>query len=297
MNETLAGFEQRRLAELKDHITTRAAAERDRRPRRRISLAVAAGAVAAAVATVATVTSMGGGDPAYAVSKDSDGIVYVTVRDFRDAEGLSRQLADLGVPALVDFVPAGQKCRDERGTVVTDVPRGLYYPPTQIPGDKEGLGWRMQIDTKLFKPGQTFVWTLEVDPVYGWTGTSTILMHDPVAPCVLVPDDRRHNVQTVSAWPATSLRGYEVGGKTVGEVRPEIDKRGLKVTYLITEPHPDSDRLPPEIARSVPYVMYPSKQNTPVGEDWFVWQADERQPGTIRLMVTPKLNGRAGVDQ
>ncbi|MGP3932113.1 hypothetical protein [Nonomuraea sp. KM88] len=214
----------------------------------------------------------------------------MTVRDFRDAKGLSRQLASLGVPALVDFVPAGQKCRDERGTSVKDIPRGLYHPPTKIPGDKEGQGWRMQIDTKLFKPGQTFVWTLKVDPVHGWSGTSTILMHDPVAPCVLVPDDTRHSVPATFPWQTTSLEGYEVAGKTVGEVRPEIAERGLKVTYLITEPHPDSDRLPPEMARNVPYVMYPNRQNTPVGEDWFVWQADEPQRGTIRLLVTRKLN-------
>ncbi|SEG99934.1 hypothetical protein SAMN05444920_114210 [Nonomuraea solani] len=287
MNETLAGFEERRLAELKDHIAARAAAGRNRRPRRRIMFAMAAGAAAATVAAVATVTSLGGGDTAYAVTKDSDGIVHVTVRDFADAKGLNRQLTSLGVPALVDYVPAGQRCRDERGTAVRDVPRGLYHAPANIPGDKEGHGWQMRIDTKLFKPGQTFVWTLEVDPIYGWTGTSTILMHGPVAPCVLVPDDTPHNVPAVSPLRVTSSQAYE--GKTVGRVRPEIEKRGLKVTYLVTEPRPAGDRRPREASRDIPYVMYPNKQNTPVGDDWFVWQVDEPRQGTFRLMVTREL--------
>ncbi|MEV4893492.1 hypothetical protein AB0K48_29330 [Nonomuraea sp. NPDC055795] len=287
MNDTLTGFEQRRLTELKAHIAARAATERDRRPRRRLAFAAATGAAIATAAAVVTVATPGGPDTAYAVTKDADGIVHVTVRDFRDAPGLSRQLAGLGVPAIVDFVPAGQKCRDERGTPVTDIPRGLYYAPASIPGEPEA--WRMQIDTKLFKPGQTFVWTLAVEPVNGFTSTSTILRHNPVAPCVLVPDDRGHRVTSTSPWPATSLKDYQAEGKTVGQVRAEIEKRGLAVTYLVTEPQRTTDRRLAEFSRDLPYDMYPNKQNTPVGDDWFVWRADEPEPGTIRLAVTQKL--------
>ncbi|MCA2220513.1 hypothetical protein LDL49_04590 [Nonomuraea sp. NEAU-L178] len=186
------------------------------------------------------------------------------------------------VPAIVNFVPAGQKCKGPRAEPVTDIPRGLYYAPRNIPGDDGSSGWQMQINTKLFKPGQTFVWTLAVDPVYGGSDTSTILMRDPVAPCELVPDDEQHVVPKMPVPEDTSLGGYRVEGKTVGEVRPEIEKRGLKVTYLITEP-------PPERYPGDPYLMYPTKQSTPVGEDWFVWQADEPEKGVIRLMVTQKL--------
>lgn len=283
MNGSLAGFEERRLAELKEHVAARAAAVRAGRPRRRIVLTVAAGVAIAAVASVVTVSSMNEGDAAYAVTKDSDGIVYVTVRDFRDAEGLTRQLKSLNVPAIVDYVPAGQKCRESRGTTVDDVPRGLYHAPTNIPGDDSGSrGWQMQINTKLFRPGQIFVWTLTVDPVHGGSSTSTILMRDPVASCELVPDDSPHFVPKMPFEQATSLGGYRVEGKTVGEVLPEIEKRGLKVTYLVTEPAPSD-------ARGSHYMMRPTEQNTPVGEDWFVWQADERDKGVVRLMVTQKL--------
>ncbi|MFI6602373.1 hypothetical protein ACIBHX_39495 [Nonomuraea sp. NPDC050536] len=276
MNGSLAGFEERRLAELKEYVAKRAA----RRPRRRLVLAAAAAAAVTVGASVVTVSTMGGGDTAYAVTKDSDGIVYVTVRDFHDAAGLTRQLESLHVPAVVDYVPAGKKCAQEpRGVYVEDIPRGLYQPPTNIPGaGADEMGWRMRIDTKLFKPGQTFVWTLSNDPVYGWTETSTILMRNPVAPCELVPDDTPHHISTLPATPA----GY--AGKTVGEALPELEKRGLKVTYLVTEPAPD-----PRPPIGNPYVMYPTKQNTPVGEDWHIWNADEPQPGQVRLMVTRKL--------
>ncbi|WP_169952648.1 hypothetical protein [Microbispora sp. H11081] len=126
--------------------------------------------------------------PSYALTKDADGVVWVRVRDFRDAAGLARQLRDLGVPAIVDYVPAGRKCREPRATYVEDVPRGIYYPPTNLPGSKHG--WQMRIDTRLFKPGQTFVWTVTALPG-GRSSTSTILMNDPVKPCVLVPDGTR----------------------------------------------------------------------------------------------------------
>ncbi|MEU6719350.1 hypothetical protein ABZ897_48480 [Nonomuraea sp. NPDC046802] len=132
---------------------------------------------------------------------------------------------------------------------------------------------------------RTFVWTLTADPVYMGTSTSTILRWDPVAPCVLVPDDTPHTVPSWPDSPDTSLEGYKVAGKSVGEVRAEIERRGLKAAYLITEPRQDR----PDSARLPRYVMYPTKQNTPVGDDWFVWQADEPQQGTVRLMVTREL--------
>ncbi|WP_214322571.1 hypothetical protein [Nonomuraea sediminis] len=276
MNGSLAGFEERRLAELKEYVAARAA----RRPRRRLVLATAAAAAVVAGVSVVTVSSTGGRDTAYAVTKDSDGIVYVIVRDFHDAAGLTRQLRSLNVPAVVDYVPAGKKCAQEpRGAYVEDIPRGLYQPPTNIPGaGADEQGWQMRIDTKLFKPGQTFVWTLSDDPVYDGTETSTILMRNPVAPCELVPDDTPHYIPQI---PGPSA-GY--AGKTVGQVLPELNKRGVKVTYLITEPAPDPHPL---IGNQ--YVMYPTKQNTPVGEDWHIWNTDEPQPGQVRLMVTQKL--------
>ncbi|MFD8557643.1 hypothetical protein [Streptosporangium canum] len=254
---------------------------------RRLALGLAAVAVLATGAVVgpSLLQDGRGADPAYAVTKDANGVVYVKVRDFHDAAGLTRQLKDLGVPAVVDYVPEGQQCREPRATYVTDVPRGLYYAPTSIPGEEGGFGWQMRIDTKLFKDGQTFVWTI------GESGTSTILMNDPVAPCALVPADPPKPRPTfldyrVATAEGRSLAGYRVDGKTVGEVVPEIEKRGLKVTYMIIEPYPGNPGG---------YSMDPARQDIPVGKDWVVWEAQEprRSPGEVRLVVTDKRYDRS----
>ncbi|KAB8178806.1 hypothetical protein [Microbispora catharanthi] len=256
-----------------------------RRGPRRVALGLGAAAVAAAGVVVGPSLLNDGAltTPSYAVTKDSDGVVWVKVRGFRDVAGLTKQLRDLGVPAIVDYAPPGKKCREPRATYVEDIPQGLYDPPRNIPGEKEG--WQMRIDTRLFKPGQTFVWTLTALPD-GGSSTSTILMEDPVKPCVLVPDvipKRLRDSEFLSYREATakgrSLAGYRVGGKTVGEVVPEIEKRGLKVAYWIIEPN----------ARNLGgYAIDPRRQNVPVGKDWTVWEAEEstRKPGLIRLLVT-----------
>ncbi|GGO16327.1 hypothetical protein GCM10010116_32980 [Microbispora rosea subsp. aerata] len=158
-----------------------------RRGPRRLALGLAiAGVTAAAIVVGPSLLDDGVfTTPSYAVTKDPDGVVWIKIRNFRDVTGLKKRLRDLGVPAVVDYVPLGKKCREPRAAHVEDVPRGLYYP-TKIPGEKQG--WQMRIDTRLFKPGQTFVWILTALPD-GGSSTSTILMHDPVKPCVLVPDD------------------------------------------------------------------------------------------------------------
>ncbi|MET9248100.1 hypothetical protein [Nonomuraea sp. NPDC003709] len=247
---------------------------------RRLFLGLAVAATLAAGIVVGQGLLRTGVPPSYAVTKDSDGVAYVKLRDFRDAAGLTRQLQELNVPAIVDYVPPGKMCREPRGTHVEDIPRGLYSVPENIPGE-EGRGWQMRIDTKLFKPGQTFVWTI------GETLTTTILMTGPVGPCVLEdrpvqkevkPDYRRATVK------GRSLAGLRVDEKTVGEVLPELRKRGLKVTFLIMEIAPGNPGG---------FGEGPTR-TTPVGDDWVVWEAEEsiREPGLIRLLVTDKRYDR-----
>ncbi|GII86855.1 hypothetical protein Ssi03_48450 [Sphaerisporangium siamense] len=217
------------------------------------------------------------GTSSYAVTKDPDGVVYVQVRDFRDKAGLAKRLAELNVPAVVDYAPPGMWCEEPRGALVRDIPRGLYSVPENIPGDEAGQGWQMRIDTKLFKPGQTFVWTISDR----WT--STILMSGPVAPCVLVPDTS-HEPKAIepdyrtATTKGRSLADFRVDEKTVGEVLPELTRRGLEVTYLIMAVAPDNPGGFGELRT----------QTEPVGDDWIVWEAEEsvRRPGLIRLLVT-----------
>jgi hypothetical protein len=185
--EPLAGFEERRLAELTEHVRTRAGEGRGRRaPAVKRHRLVLAAATVAGVCAATAVTSQRGGEPAYAVTRESHGVVVITVRDFRDAPALSRRLHDLGVPAIVDYVPHGASCKEPRGTAVQNIPPGLYSPPTNIPGEDSDSGWQMRIDTRLFRPGQTFVWEISTSPD-GGSHTSTILMEGRVAPCALTP--------------------------------------------------------------------------------------------------------------
>ncbi|WP_067185083.1 hypothetical protein [Microtetraspora niveoalba] len=253
------------------------------RPRRLVlGLAAAAALATGAVLGPGLLQDGHGVSAAYAVTKDADGIVHIEVRDFRDAAGLQKRLRDLGVPAVVDYVPAGKKCREPRATPVEKIPDGIYDVPRQIPGERDG--WRMRIDTKLFTPGQTFVWTI-TDLPEGMGSTSTILMNDPVAPCVLVPDDRPKmkvidSKTRLATTEGGSLAGFRVDEKTVGEVRPEIEKRGLTATYLIMGIPPGNPGGYGELRR----------QDTPVGDDWIVWEAEEEKgaSGKVILLVTDK---------
>ncbi|MEV0593051.1 hypothetical protein [Nonomuraea cavernae] len=252
---------------------------RRRRPRR-LALGLAGAGLLAAGIVVGPSLLENGVSPSYAVTKNSDGVVYVRVRDFSDVKGLTRQLAELKVPAMVDYVSPGKQCQEPRGTYVEDIPPGLYSVPENIPGDP-GRGWQMRIDTKLFKPGQTFVWTISEGH------TSTILMDGPIAPCV--PEDRPEPKEIkrdyrVATLKGRSLAGLRVDEKTVGEVLPELRKRGSKITYLVMGIPPGNPGGFGELRT----------QSTPVGDDWIVWEAEEsiRQPGVIRLLVTDRRYDR-----
>ncbi|MFI6512394.1 hypothetical protein ACIBCT_32720 [Streptosporangium sp. NPDC050855] len=80
-----------------------------------------------------------------------------------------------------------------------------------------------------------------------------------------------------------SLAGYRVDEKTVGEVVPEIEKRGLKVTYLIMTVGPGNPGG---------FGIDPNRQSAPVGKDWIVWEAEEAASDTVRLLVTDKRYDR-----
>lgn len=72
--------------------------------RRRLALALSAVAVAACAATVVPSVLLGGGMPAYAVTRNPDGTVRVTISDIvdaADAAGLQDALRAEGIPALV----------------------------------------------------------------------------------------------------------------------------------------------------------------------------------------------------
>ncbi|MEV4113406.1 hypothetical protein [Nonomuraea sp. NPDC049695] len=238
--------------------------------RRRYRPVWLAAAVALAAGIVAVPITLRDGAPSsYAVSLE-DGMVTIQIRDFDDAPELERRLRELGVPALVDHVPTGMMCREPRGEHVQTIPRGLYSVPENIPGEPGG-GWQMRINTKLFNPGETFVWTISGE--YGTTTTS--LMRGPVAPCEPVPAPTPKAIVYHSATGKNgSLAGFQVEEKTVGEVMSEIRKRDLKAVLVVIEPDPRGG------------YGEDLDQDVPVGDDWIVWDAEERSKGVIRLLVT-----------
>lgn len=239
------------------------------RPRRLAFGLAAAVALAAGVVTVPI--ALKDGTPAsWAVNLD-DGMVTIQIRDFDDAPELERRLKELGVPATVDYVPKDMTCREPRGKVVENIPRGIYSLPENIPGESQGV--QMRINTKLFGPGQTFVWILR-----GKGGlTTTRLLEGPVAPCEPVPmptveqeEPEFHGMST------RELGGLRVDEKTVGEVLPELRKLGRKVIFaVITVPPGNPGGF--AIDRT---------QSTPVGDHWVVWEAEQNAKGVIQLLVT-----------
>ena len=103
-------FEDRLLDQLREIVAARPAPAvvTRRRPRRR-RLALAGITVAAATAVVAIMVTGSEVTPsAYAVQPRADGSVTVAIRSLRDAAGLERSLRAAGVPAVVDYAPAGQ---------------------------------------------------------------------------------------------------------------------------------------------------------------------------------------------
>ncbi|WP_207400892.1 RNA polymerase sigma factor [Actinomadura roseirufa] len=205
----LAGYQERRLAELTAAVAARAergarapAVQRSRRPgaaHRRSVWAVAAVASAASAAVVAMLAWTGSAQPAYAVTRDPSGLVTVRVGqktlDSRDADALSRELRSLDVPAVVYSVPEYTVCPQPHARTVElppnvySMPDGLYTVPSDLP--RPGGGWKMTINPGHFKPGQFMVWTLSTSGVYEQdgrrTGTATsvgtYLVSGRVIPC------------------------------------------------------------------------------------------------------------------
>ncbi|MFB9472129.1 hypothetical protein ACFFR3_21665 [Nonomuraea salmonea] len=246
-----------------------------RRPPRsfkRPLLGLAAAVVLAAGVVVVPSVLRGGAPSSYAVDMQ-DGMVTIQIRDFDDAEGLERRLRELNVPATVDFVPQGMMCREPRGEHVRNIPRGVYSLPENIPGEREG--WQMRINTKLFRPGQTFVWSIS-----GKGGmTTTYLMEGPIAPCEPVPAPKpsfKEPEFRVATDRGRSLEDLRVDEKTVGEVLPELRRRGKKVVFAVIS-------VPPGNPGGYGIVR---TQEEPVGDDWVVWEAEENAKGVIRLLVT-----------
>ncbi|MDP9862822.1 MULTISPECIES: hypothetical protein [Streptosporangium] len=188
MNDT---FEERLLSALKE-VTIRRLAEKGmaartpvrRGPSRRALGLSAAVAGAAAAATVALTLFGGAGTPAYAVVKGADGSVEVQINAFRDSGELEAKLAEVGITAVVDYLPADQTCQEPRGEQATAGGR------TQVGVGRDGKGITFTISKGQIGPDQTLVLAISTDqagPDRPPVATSLRVVKRPVSTCVVTP--------------------------------------------------------------------------------------------------------------
>ncbi|MDP4507403.1 hypothetical protein [Nonomuraea turcica] len=155
----MSNFEERLLSALKEEITTRTAEDRmtttvtpvQRGSRRRFAgLAAAVAGVAAATTAVVVMTGIAS-SPAYAVTKGTDGSVDVHISSLTDPEGLEAELAEAGVKSVVDYLPAGQTCKEPRGQ------QGSVSGPFSVSMGSDGAGVSFKIEKGKVPAGETLV--------------------------------------------------------------------------------------------------------------------------------------------
>ncbi|MDA0632331.1 hypothetical protein OUY22_02810 [Nonomuraea sp. MCN248] len=183
---------ERREQQIKDfvmaeiHRSAEPARPRLRLPRPMLVLPVAAAAMALVIAF-----GLGlGGAPAYAITLLDDGTIHVTLNEIRDADGLEADLRDLGVNAVVDYVPDGQRCSPQpRSTDLLpqeEARLGVWPPPQNPAGDG------FTIDPAVVGPGQTAVIELSISDDERIASIWARVSNGPVAACELVVDPDHH---------------------------------------------------------------------------------------------------------
>ncbi|GLH99986.1 hypothetical protein [Phytohabitans aurantiacus] len=201
MNTTerpLAPYEERLLAELRGVVAERATSTaapvrtfRASRPRARFAVGLGAAAALAIAAGIGGPALLGAGDgPAFAADKDPDGSIRIYIREYSDPKGLQERLRQLGVDAVVDYVPNGKQCRE---------PRATYVPFDQQPADlvtispppKGDEGTYLRLHPELIGEGRTFVFTTtiigDLDDEEHQAKAQVRLATGPVADCEQVP--------------------------------------------------------------------------------------------------------------
>jgi hypothetical protein len=173
-----------------------------RRTVRRLAL-VAAGSVVAATPVLATVVVGSRSTPAYAAERLPNGTIKVTIREFRDAQGLERRLRTLGVRSVITYLPGGMRCTHRPGWYerLTDDRRPVFqlinkldkhhapvdYKEAIVHPDRIPAGHTAYIEV-YYNPGG-------VDGKSRWKGEvfgmQEALASGPVDRCVSTPTPRR----------------------------------------------------------------------------------------------------------
>jgi hypothetical protein len=215
-------FEHRLLVELRQAVAERPAPEVVALPRshRRRPLLFAGTATAAAAATAALLTLTSGGvAPAFAVDRQTNGDVSVTINQLSDAQGLQSQLRAAGINAEVDYTPAGKACRQPRGRMAPPPNGGPGVVGVRVNGASSTSTFT--ISRNMVGPGQTMVIATS-----GGTGPTSVGMQvidGPVSPCILV------DAPGTPAGPAFSTHG-QFGGNSAGPVTSGSQPSGPPLT-------------------------------------------------------------------
>ncbi|MFI6294079.1 hypothetical protein ACIBEJ_20995 [Nonomuraea sp. NPDC050790] len=237
--------------------------ERRRRPWKRL---VAAGALTAALAAAAvvgpTILNTPGTATSYANAamdiKLENGMWVARIKDpFADPAKYEEAFHAVGLDVKLVLAPATPRMVGE----IFQIGSGGGV------GEKTTIGFDSDPKhCKITDPECTLVLTLSPNASGAW-----IKAGRPAR-----PDEPYANGNQATAEGA-SLAGYKVKGKRVSEVAAEAGRRGLKVVYQIVEPQPDGG-----------HSMHPDRQSDPVGQDWWVWDAEDAQLGVVRLLVHEK---------
>jgi hypothetical protein len=179
-------FEDRLLAELRQVVAARVASElvEVTRPRR-VPRLLLGGAVTAALSGTLFLVAAGGDrvPPAFAVDRQPDGSVAVTINRLSDADALERQLRAAGIAAVVNYTPLGKACREPRGRLAEPPRRGPSG--ASVSGSSAtGHSTRFTITRNMVGPGQTLVIMTSGGSQAASVGMQVI--QGPVSPCQLV---------------------------------------------------------------------------------------------------------------
>lgn len=178
----MSNFEDRLLSALKEDIMAPAPApvalEPVRRSRRVVGLAAAVTGVAAATTVVALLYG-GANTPAFAVTKGGDGTIEVRINSLTDASELEAALKEKGVDAVVDYLPAGQTCKQGRGA------QGKGSGEKSTVGmSAKGKGTTFSITKGMVGAGETLALAVSgSESSDGPFATSIEVVSGPVSPC------------------------------------------------------------------------------------------------------------------
>ncbi|WP_433465395.1 hypothetical protein [Spirillospora sp. CA-128828] len=157
------------------------------KPKRRLLLlrpAVLVPVLAAAAAVaIGAPRVLGGNEAAYAVSKQKDGTILITLGDMKNPKRLQGDLREMGLNAVVDFLPDGKQCAEPRVQNRLPTSSKLSVRP-KVDRDRGVFA----IDPRVVKSGQTVVLEFALGGFGsgGTAGMSSVITDGPVKACKLV---------------------------------------------------------------------------------------------------------------